>query len=109
MNNQRRHSDRGQDVADVDVASHLQNRPGCCWAGAQPQVLAPPSFEPIIVCEARRPSVNLRGTAPLTLDDIEEVTVLLGSRAPWVVGAAQPFGVGAVKHEGPDALGASRG
>src|SRR6185437_561722 len=65
MEDEGRHADRGQKLADVDLQRHLQD-PACRGrARAQTQILRPPPAELLVVGEARRPDLGTGRPAPV--------------------------------------------
>src|SRR5437667_937302 len=109
MEDERRDVNGGQDVPDIDLERHLQDRPRSSRTGAESQVLAPPSFEPIVIGHARRPYFDLGGTAPISLHGAEIVAVLFDRGRPGIGGVTHAFGVGAVQDQRCYTLWVGRG
>src|SRR5438477_6718324 len=93
MQYERRNVDGGQDVPDIDLQCHFQDRPCRSRTGAESQVLAPPSLEPIVIGHAWRPYGNLGGTTPVSLHGVEIVAVLFDRGRPGIVWVTHAFGI----------------
>src|ERR1700674_1034326 len=109
MEDERRDADGGQDVPDIDLERHFQDRPRRSRTGAQSQGLAPPTLEPIVVGHAWLPYGNLGGTTPVSLHCVEIVAVLFDRGRPRVVCVTHALGIGAVQDQCSNALRISRG
>ena len=109
MEDEGRNTDGGQDVPDIDLERHFQDRPRRSRTGAESQVLAPPSLEPIVIGHAWRPYLNLSGTTPVSLHGVEIVAVLFDRGRPGVVGVTHAFGIGAVQDQCSNTLRIGRG
>src|SRR6266550_3368945 len=109
MEDERRDVNGRQDVADIDRERHFQDRPRRSRTGAESQVLAPPSLEPIVIGHARRPDFNLGGTTPASLHGVEIAAVLFDGWRPGVVRVTDALGIGAVQDQRSNTLRVSRG
>ena len=97
MQDQCRHSDRGQKVADVDLQRHPQYGTGCGRAGAEAQELRPPSLETLVIGVAWGPHFDVDWPAPVALHCVEAAVVLLQCGRPWVVDCSHTPGVRPIK------------
>ena len=95
MHDQRRHLDRRQDVADVDLGVHSRERDRSGRTRAHPQVRRPPVAKRPIAGDARRPGLDADRTAPALENLAAERFALLLRRRPRVVGRSQTPRVGA--------------
>src|SRR5260370_31962831 len=86
------HSDRRQDSADIDIESHLEYSSYGGRAGAEPEVLAPPSLESFVVGGRWRPCLGFHRAAPIALHPGNEVMMPLDGRRPRIVGRPDPLG-----------------
>ncbi len=68
MQDERRHADGRQDVADVDLRVHAVEGDDGAGAGAQPQAGAEPGTECGVVCDARRYVGEPVGIPPVLVD-----------------------------------------
>src|SRR5260370_5665199 len=109
MQDESRHSDRRQDTADIDIESHLEYSSYGGRAGAEPEVLAPPSLESFVVGERWRPCLDFHRAATIALHPVNEVMMPLDSRRPRIVGRPDPLGISAVQHECRHAIGVGGG
>src|SRR5260370_16911200 len=84
MQDECRHSDRRQDSADIDIESHLEYSSYGGRAGAEPEVLAPPSLESFVVGERWRPCLDFHPAAPIALHPVNEVMIPPDSPRPHI-------------------------
>ena len=105
MDDESRHTNRRQDVANVDVGVH----PGECYRGAgtcaHAQIRRPPLAKRRIGHARWRAFVNANRTAPIIDDRPAERVAIRTRRSPRIVSVLQPAGVAADHHE---CLGAVR-
>ena len=99
VEHERRHADRRQHVANVDLGVHPRQRHGGARARAHAQVGCPPLAERGIGGLRGRPHLDADGASPLGDHLVAERIALLARRAPRVVLVAQPPGVAADHHE----------
>src|SRR5690349_24269527 len=90
MKDKRRNVNCRQNVPNIDLEVHLQHCPGRGRAGAESQVLAPPSLEPIVIRHAWGPYLNLGRPTPISLHSVEAVAELFDAGRPRIVGAPHP-------------------
>ena len=112
MEDQNRHSDRGQDIANIDLHRHPVDGERGAWAGGAAQRLAEPVEQGFVIREVG-PGLGelllevLLG--PPTLLDLVELTLPLGLGFPdRIVGRGRAARIRAPEHDGSDALGIRR-
>jgi hypothetical protein len=89
----RRHLDRGQDLADVDLRVHAQQGGGGLWARGLAQVSADPSLEGLVVRLARGERPEHVGRTPPGLGLLDLLLAIHGYRGPGIVVGTDALGI----------------
>ena len=80
VDDQGRHADRGQNIADVDLGGHPHHRHGGSRARTQSLEATPPSLQGRIVRTRRRPKRKTEAASPALISVCEEGAELLGPK-----------------------------
>jgi hypothetical protein len=88
-----RHADRRQDVPDVHLVVHLEERDVGARARAHPEEPRPPLANALVAGRAGPALVEADGAAPFLLAPLDELSTPLGRGAEGVVGRPRPPGV----------------